>query len=440
MQQRSESSRKDSPIDNQPNTAEPIQPQYAEVAVPLYVFNTFIYRLPEPMRITAAPGSRIVVPLSRKLITGYIVNLLDRLPPETNLKNSDIREAQEILDLVPLVTPQLLQLTKWVSDYYLSPWGEVIKAALPPGISPDIEVFLSLTGVGQRKLVDQSSTDDKSTQLLHSLSQTDETSFAEVSDRFGSADAAKLVRELEREGFLEIRQRTGSNFVKTKYQRRARLVEPLEAPMDQRRKLTEPQSRVIQVLTGVDSLALPDLLTAACVGMSSVTTLQKRNVIEIFEEQLRRDPLRNASLPPVEDYVLTQGQRGILAEIEQPLRTRNYLPFLLHGVTGSGKTEVYIRAMRVALELGRSAMMLVPEIALTPVFSRRLRQHFGDNVAIFHSSLSKGERFDEWTRVRRGEARIVIGTRSAVFAPIKDLGLVIVDEEHESTYRQQDSP
>src|SRR4029453_6106440 len=112
-------------------------------------------------------------------------------------------------------------------------------------------------------------------------------------------------------------------------------------------------------------------------------------------------------------------------ELDQPLRTRAYAPFLLHGVTGSGKTEVYIRAMRVAMGLGRSALMLVPEIALTPVFSRRLRMHFGDKVAIFHSSLSRGERFDEWTSVRNDKSRIVIGTRSAVFAPIKDLGLVI---------------
>ena len=155
MLQRSESSREDSFIDSQSPTADALPPQYAEVALPLYVFNTFIYRLTEPMRITAAAGSRIVVPLSRKLVTGYIVNLLDRLPAETSLKESDIREAQEILDVIPLVTPELLQLTKWVSDYYLSPWGEVIKSALPPGISPDIEVFLSLTSAGQSTLVDK---------------------------------------------------------------------------------------------------------------------------------------------------------------------------------------------------------------------------------------------------------------------------------------------
>ena len=127
-------------------------------------------------------------------------------------------------------------------------------------------------------------------------------------------------------------------------------------------------------------------------------------------------------------------------KVTAAISENSYAAFLLHGVTGSGKTEVYIRAMRAALDQGRSAMMLVPEIALTPVFSRRLREHFGHEVAIFHSSLKRGERFDEWTRVKNGEARIVIGTRSAVFAPVGNLGLVIIDEEHEASYRQQDSP
>ena len=182
------------------------------------------------------------------------------------------------------------------------------------------------------------------------------------------------------------------------------------------------------------------MLAKANVGYSTVATLEKRQIVEVYKERQRRDPLGNATLEHPEDYQLTEDQQRVLAELDQPLRAHAYAAFLLHGVTGSGKTEVYIRAMRVALSLDRSALMLVPEIALTPVFSRRLKMHFGDRVAIFHSSLSRGERFDEWTRVRNGEARIVIGTRSAVFAPIRKLGLVIVDEEHESTYRQQDSP
>jgi primosomal protein N' (replication factor Y) len=419
-------------------------PQYAEVAVPIHVSSTFIYRLATSMRHLAQPGSRIVVPLGRKLVTGYVVALLDILRDGTSLQESDIREAKEILDAVPLVTPELLQLTRWVAEYYLAPWGEVIKASLPPGISPRIDPYLSITAAGLSEL-EKLSSDNPPTvkqRLLQLVGESEEISLAEAANEFGSAQATRLLaRELEQDGLVEIRQRPGSDFVKPRMQRRVRLVTISEDVSDTAgRKFTAAQLRVIEALKDQDSLALPELLARANVGASSVSTLQKRNIVEVFKERLRRDPLGAATFEPPEDYELTTDQRRVLAELDQPLRARAYAPFLLHGVTGSGKTEVYIRAMRVALGLGRSALMLVPEIALTPVFSRRLRMHFGDRVAIFHSSLSRGERFDEWTRVRNGAARIVIGTRSAVFAPVKDLGLVIVDEEHESTYRQQDSP
>ncbi|MGH9928837.1 MAG: replication restart helicase PriA, partial [Pyrinomonadaceae bacterium] len=277
--------------------------------------------------------------------------------------------------------------------------------------------------------------------LLQLVGESEETEVAAVADCLPGAQVTRLARELEQDGLVEIRQRPRSDFVKAKYRRRVRLIAADKKLAEgEGRKLTEAQLRVIEALKGRDSLALPELLAKANAGFSSVGTLEKRNIVAVYEERLRRDPLGDATFDQHEDYKLTIDQLAVLAELDRPLRARSYAAFLLHGVTGSGKTEVYIRAMRVALSLGRSALMLVPEIALTPVFSRRLRMHFGDRVAIFHSSLSRGERFDEWTRVRNGEARIVIGTRSAVFAPIRDLGLVIVDEEHESTYRQQDSP
>lgn len=393
------------------------------------------------MRQSAQTGSRIVVPLGRKFVTGYIVGLLDELRAGTSLKESDIKDAREILDVVPLVTPELLQLTRWVAEYYLAPWGEVIKAALPPGISPTIEQFLSLTETGRAELSKCSSDDTLTSkqQMVQLVGESEEIDLGAVSAHLPNVQVARLARELEEEGLLKIRQRPGSDFVKARYQRRVRLIARDEQSTEGR-KLTEAQLRVIEALKQQDSLALPELLAKAKVSSSSVSTLQKRNILDVFEQRLRRDPLGDATFDSHEDYELTEDQLQVLAQLDEPLRARAYSAFLLHGVTGSGKTEVYIRAMRVAMSLGRSALMLVPEIALTPVFSRRLRVHFGDRVAIFHSSLSRGERFDEWTRVRNGEARIVIGTRSAVFAPIKDLGLVIVDEEHESTYRQQDSP
>ena len=419
-----------------------VGPQYAEVAVPVHVSSTFIYRLPVLMREVAQPGSRVVVPLGRKFVTGYIVALLENLRAGTSLQESDIKEAKDVLDVIPLVTPELLRLTRWVAEYYRAPWGEVIKAALPPGISPTIDPFLVITENGRAEL-GKCSPEDSLTckqRLLQLVGESEETNLAVAAEHLPPGQATRLVRELEQDGLIEIRQRPGSDFVKAKYQRRVRLIASNDELEDGGRKLSEAQLRIVAALKAHDSLALPELLAKANASASSVSTLQKRNVVEIFEQRLRRDPLGDATFDSHEDYELTADQLQVLAELDEPLRARAYAAFLLHGVTGSGKTEVYIRAMRVAMSLGRSALMLVPEIALTPVFSRRLRMHFGDRVAIFHSSLSRGERFDEWTRVRNGEARIVIGTRSAVFAPIKDLGLVIVDEEHESTYRQQDSP
>ncbi len=326
--------------------------------MPLHVFQTFTYRLNSELSSQAVIGARIVVPLGRKLVTGYIVNLTGELP--ANLAEIDIKDAHELVDVEPVCSPEILQLARWVADYYACPVGEVIKAALPPGMTRSV--------------------------------------------------------------------------VKPKLRRFVRSIDGGE------QKLTDAQTRVISILQQSGPTSLQSLCEMAKVSASTVSSLARKNRVEIYDEAVRRDPLAHATNLQAEEYTLTPAQDSVLERIEQQIDRETYAAILLHGVTGSGKTEVYIRAMRHALSLGRSAMMLVPEIALTPVFSRRLRAHFGDQVAIFHSSLQKGERFDEWTRVKNGVARIVIGTRSAVFAPVQNLGLIVVDEEHESSYRQQESP
>ena len=335
--------------------------RFVEVAVPVHVAQTFTYRLTPEQSIHAQPGARIMVPFGRKMRTGYIVALHDELPAGIDLEESEIKEAERIVDEVPVCTPEILQLAKWVAEYYASPLGEVIKATLPPGINPRPQTARSAVVKAKlRKFV-----------------------------RLKNADAEKI---------------------------------------------TEKQKQVLLTLEQRGPLALKELSAA------TVASLERKGLVEIFDEAVRRDPLANSVSRPVEDFTLTSAQSLVLEKIREQVETETYGAFLLHGVTGSGKTEIYIRAMRAALERGRSAMMLVPEIALTPVFSQRLRSHFGDRVAIFHSSLQRGERFDEWTRVKNGDARVVIGTRSAVFAPVQNLGLIVVDEEHESTYRQQESP
>src|SRR5688572_11009307 len=235
------------------------------------------------MRELAQPGSRIVVPFGRKLVTGYIVSLSETQDPRVSLQESDIKDAKELLDVVPLVTPELLELTRWVAEYYLAPWGEVIKAALPPGISPIIERFLSITPKGRAEAIESDKTIRH--RLLESLRESGEVGLAVVSSQFGSSQATKLARELEREGLVEVLQRPGSEFVRAKYQRRVRLVQPSDDPVENEgRKFTAAQQRVIEALKGQESFALSELLAAAGVSGSSVVTLQKRKIVEVFEE------------------------------------------------------------------------------------------------------------------------------------------------------------
>jgi primosomal protein N' (replication factor Y) len=414
----------------------PDQSCYVEVAVPLHVSKTFIYRFSSE---DARPqiGVRILVPLGRKLVTGYVVAFYETLPSQFASSESELKDAGNVIDSVPVCTAEILELTRWVSEYYASPWGEVIKAALPPGISPAIHEFVSLTEKGRT----QERTDEVSltAKILKDLVATNQPTRRESLSHFASTtQLSRTLHEMENDGLIERTQTQSNSFVKTKQVRFVRL---LPENLSGDNKLTAAQERVIASLKHEGQrVPLQTVLKEAQVSASTLITMEKKGVVSINTEAVRRDPFYDAQTQAPSNYTLTAAQSSVLTEIESAIQNGTYSAFLLHGVTGSGKTEVYIRAMRTALSQGKSAMMLVPEIALTPVFSRRLREHFGGNVAIFHSSLQRGERFDEWSRVKAGEARVVIGTRSAVFAPVKDLGLIVVDEEHESSYRQQDSP
>jgi primosomal protein N' (replication factor Y) len=425
-------------------------PTYAEVAVPLHISRTFLYKLNET-EFNADVGVRILVPLGNTQVIGFVVALHETLPPA--LSSTEIKDAGRVIDAVPICTPEILELTRWVSEYYASPWGEVIKAALPPGISPSIHEFVALTEQGLSEAQQESPAENLTTRILTQLAEAGPARRDSLLHLASESQLAKTLRTMDQAGLVERTRVESSSFVKTKLVRFVQLVDDsnraglLTPPAgeaacapNEEVKLTELQQRIVDSLRETGAVPLPQLLKNLKISSSTVNTLVKKGVVIVTSEAVRRDPFYGPAASSARQYKLTVTQQAALNEIELKIRAGSYAPFLLHGVTGSGKTEVYIRAMRTALDQGKSSLMLVPEIALTPVFSRRLREHFGDQVAIFHSSLSKGERFDEWDRVRNGKARIVIGTRSAVFAPIKKLGLIVIDEEHESSYRQQDSP
>ncbi|PYT05159.1 MAG: hypothetical protein DMF60_12840, partial [Acidobacteria bacterium] len=428
-------------------------PQYAQVAVAVHLTKTYTYRLTAAMQKAARPGSRVVVQLGRQPTTGYIVALLPHLRTGTSLIESEIKEVQELLDVDPPLVPEVLEITRWVADYYAAPWGEVMRAALPAGINASVEQTVSITPRGREQLRserpavagghDPGRARNRALQLLAAEGEFEVNAFCL---RMGASKTPKWLREMEQQGSIARSYRTRSTPTRAKRRRAVRLVKAAvsEAATDAeaaRPRVTEAQKRLLETLrVNSGEMAVSDLIRTANVSESAIHTLLKRGVIEAFEEDVRRDPLALAELPDTEVFKLTKAQADALQAIETQASARNFATMLLHGVTGSGKTEVYIRAMHDALKMGQGAMMLVPEIALTPILSRRLRAHFGDQIAIFHSSLSKGERFDEWSRLRSGEARIVLGTRSAIFAPVQNLALIIVDEEHDTSYRQEESP
>jgi primosomal protein N' (replication factor Y) len=383
------------------------------------------------------------VPLGKtKKLIGYIVAIHDALDDAAGIEEKQLKSIEDLLDADPLISPEVMETTRWVSDYYAAPWGEVLKAALPAGINETFERVISITAAGRQELetLPAGKRGTLKGRVLDLASKHTEISANNIQEGADSPKLTTTLRQLQEKGLITVHLRTIAALVKPKRRKFVRLIQNPDAA-EQSGKMTSAQYSVIDALSaGGGEMAFSELVEVSDAGASSIQTLAKRGLVEIFVSEVRRDPLGGQDLGKALSLELTAAQSEALVKIESALRSRRYQAFLLHGVTGSGKTEVYIRAMRATLAEGRSAMMLVPEIALTPVFSRRLRTSFGDQVAIFHSSLSPGERFDEWTRLKRGEARVVIGTRSAVFAPISDLGLVVIDEEHDASYRQQEAP
>ena len=422
-----------------------MESRYAEVAVPVNVHQTFTYRLPERMAERAMPGSRVLVPFGKQLITGYIIQVhqsLQELGQES--EDFEIRDVEEIIDAEPLLTSELLDLSKWIADYYYSPWGEVIKACLPAGINVEAETILSITHEGRAALAASEGRVARSSkiQALSMIADQGMIALSTLAKSLTKARASAIARELEKSGMVTLTREVQSPQVRTKRQQAVRLV--LRDPGETGKPLSEPQRKIIGILSdSAEPVAYATLAEAADVSPAVIRTLEKRGYVEVFPRDVRRNPLSHLKNQDESDHAdlnLTDEQQAALDQIAEKLDEKKYAAFLLHGVTGSGKTEVYLRAMRETLLKGRTALMLVPEISLTPMFARRLRAHFGDAVAILHSSLSEGERLDEWNRIRRGEARVCIGARSAIFAPLENIGLIVVDEEHEASYKQEESP
>jgi primosomal protein N' (replication factor Y) (superfamily II helicase) len=403
-----------------------------EVALPLPLRTTFTYRVPEALDEATVDGARVVVPFRNRAMLGVVLGRGDS-PDGASLKN-----VTEIIDPLPALSPRLIELARWISNYYLSPIGETLRAMLPPSVEVQFDREWQISEAGRARLRDLRSL------TASNEAESDELAVLQELDSRGSIAPDRILYKLPGGPAAATRLlRRGELIVRGLGRHRtARMQKTLAWRAPAAPAAARPAEQRIYRVFGETRgpIALASLLKAAQVSGSVVQRLVKEGKLVVSEIPLTSEEARFATdlLPPLN--TLNTDQTRVVEAIRCRLQTRAFHPALLHGVTGSGKTEVYLRAVEAAFSLGRTAIILVPEIALTLWISNICRARFGDTVAVLHSGLSDQERAREWWRVRRQEVQVVVGTRSAVFAPLVNLGLIVVDEEQESSYKQEEAP
>lgn len=409
-------------------------PEFCDVALPVPLDMPFTYRVPESM--TPVVGGRVLVPFRQQRMSGIVVELHDRKPAVQTKHVISVLDREAVLD------ESLIRLGRWIADYYLAPVGEVFRTMLPLSAEFKRSITYRITETGQMALHLASTTGSSGRSR-----KTPEDQLAEmrVLDYLTERES---VREASLRGATRVSRSVLSGMVRKKWIAR----EDVSGAQDASRtvrfallksaegRLNANQRVLIDTLAGSGGRVEVDVLHALEVPRSTLGTLVKRGLVEVVEEAAGFTVSKSKPRPSPFDFQFNSAQQDALKRICNDVEARKFSGFLLHGVTGSGKTAVYLASMRAVLEAGRSAILLVPEIGLTPAVAADLHQVFGDEVAILHSGLSDQERAEQWHRIKRGDARMVVGTRSAGFAPVADLALMIVDEEHDSSYKQEETP
>jgi primosomal protein N' (replication factor Y) len=403
-------------------------PRYCEVALPVPLRSTFTYAVPASLDGEPLVGRRVVVPFGRREMIGVGLSESDR-PPDI----PRVKEIAQMMDSVPALPPKLLELGHWISRYYLAPVGEAFRAMLPPEIELRHDREYSLTDTGSVYLRELAAADELTDQ------EQSELALLQHVDNSGASKRRKRIDEAAAEALLRRGYLSARDVLRQRKTRMQKIVSWNRNSDEQH--VGQPEKRVREVLADAGApLPFELLIKKAAVTPPVIKRLETAGMLVTWEEPITpgEDPWDTDFVPPAN--VLNAEQKEALEEIWRWLVAGKFSAGLLHGVTGSGKTEVYLGAIEAALSRGKTAIVLVPEIALTLWVGRLVRARFGEGVAVLHSGLPDIERAREWWRVRRGEAKVVVGTRSAVFAPLENLGLIIVDEEQEASYKQEETP
>ncbi len=410
------------------------EPQYLEVAVAAPIQQPLTYAAPAATE-GILPGQRLLVPLGNRLVTGYLLDSVTHAPPEYSIK-----AAADVLDDFPLFPTNMVPFFRWIANYYQYPIGELIKGALPSGLAPQSGRQILLTDQGRKHLTVGMHRQEFTFSWLPTLLEKSALAPATTRKIFRTAERRTL-EKWEQQGWVKIERIVSGQTTKAKTEICVQLnpaLGEMAAP-----SLSKPEAKtlaLLQKLANESAQPVPrkELANQYSGARKALTGLQEKGLVSPVELHVYRDPF--GETPPFfpEPAALTDEQEAALKRLIPAISKQRFAPFLLHGVTGSGKTEIYLKAAQAALEAGKGVLVLVPEIALATQLEGHFLSRFGEQVALLHSGLTSGERYDQWLRVLRGEAKIVIGARSAIFAPLPDPGLIIVDEEHDTAYKQED--
>ncbi|MGG3926195.1 primosomal protein N' [Metabacillus fastidiosus] len=403
--------------------------KFASVIVDVAAMQTdreFDYKIPEQWQDAVKPGMRVIVPFGPRKVQGFV----------TKVKNDSaferLKNISELLDLTPCLTPELLQLGDWLTEKTLCFKISAFQAMLPAAMKAKYEKIISL--IGREKL------SEIDILLQPFFEKRNELNWKDIENEIPISVIQKEAAKQNLEIIYEVKQKTKKKMLKyiSVNVNKDELRDYYNSLTVQAKKQKEIVHFFLQ--SEQKSISMQELLSVLNCSAASVKTLVKKDILIEEEREVYRDPYEDRSFQKTIPLQLNEEQEKAIVPILEAVNDKKHEVFLMYGVTGSGKTEVYLQSIEKVLNEGKEAIVLVPEISLTPQMVNRFKGRFGSLVAVLHSGLSTGEKYDEWRKIERKEVKVVVGARSAIFAPFENLGMIIIDEEHESSYKQEENP
>lgn len=414
---------------------------YAEVIFPIPFSRRLTYLVPAELREQAVPGVRVTAPLEKRIMTGFIYTTRNELRPEEAAY--EIKPLREVLDPRPLLLPSDFSFYEWIAEYYHCSPGEAFRLAIPAGSEVQTKKIIAADSEAAAELyAKEKNPDSPRARVLKVLSQKKQIALKTLQKESGVKGIYSLLGSLAGKGVITIHdelQQAKGREKRIKIVRLAKEKDAIYEELPAIERKSEKQFAVLYRLLAMGDEYIPaaDLMKETGTTPAVIAALMKKKLITldtVASERVYKETYSEEK----KDITLTPEQAGVVEAVSETLNKNLFKVWLLHGVTGSGKTQVYIELLKKVLDSGKNAIMMVPEISLTPQMTARLVAHFGDDVSVIHSKFSHGERFDTRNRILEGRARIVVGPRSALFTPVRNVGIIIIDEEHDASYKQMD--